>query len=225
MYYQTVKTPSKCSHNLWIIKVNKKPEITLPAVHCIYVIKFQLESLLLTYHIFSYFDSHSLFPVKIYTYKSNQSFSCKAPSLAFSFLPPVRFEIFTAGFFSRIFISPPVHWLRKYDCSSLQSSGNSSMWHQQSNNIHFLKTSKFFKKNHRYIFQLMNGGSVGTILQLLIFLFKAFATKETLLHISLKQDDCGMSLLHTFSLLLLMNPYNWWNFIFYQTKIRMKIRF
>ena len=54
------------------------------------------------------------------------------------------------------------------------------MSHQQSNNIHFLKTSKFFKKNHRYIFQLMNGGSVGTILQLLIFLFKAFATKETL---------------------------------------------
>ena len=102
MYYETVKTPSKCSHNLWIIKVNKKPEITLPAVHCIYVIKLQLESLLSTYHIFSYFDFHSLLPVK--KYKSNRSFLCKAPRLAFSFLPPARFEIFTAGFSSRVFI-------------------------------------------------------------------------------------------------------------------------
>ena len=47
MCYETVNTPSKCSHNLWIIKVNKKPDITLPAV----------------YHIFSYFDFYSLFPV------------------------------------------------------------------------------------------------------------------------------------------------------------------
>ena len=117
MYHETVKTPSKCSDNLWMIKVNKKPETTLPAVHCIYVIKFQLESLLLTYHIFSYFDFHSLFPVK--KYKSNRSFLCKAPRLAFSFLPPVRFEIFTAGFSSRIFIFPLVHWLRKSDYSSL----------------------------------------------------------------------------------------------------------
>ena len=117
MYYEKVKTPRKCSHNLWIIKVNKKSEITLPAAHCIYVIKFQLKSLLLTYHIFSYFDFHSLFPVK--KYKSNRSFLCKAPRLAFSFLPPVRFEIFTAGFSSRIFIFPLVHWLRKSDYSSL----------------------------------------------------------------------------------------------------------
>ena len=116
MHYETVKTPSKCSHNLWIIKVNKKPEITLPAVHCIHVIKFQLESLLSTHHIFSHFDFHSLFPVKK---KSNRSFSCKAPRLAFSFLPPVKFEIFTAGFSSRIFIFPVVYWLRKSDYSSL----------------------------------------------------------------------------------------------------------
>ena len=64
MYYETVKTPSKCSKNLWIIKVNKKPEITLSAAHYMYVIKFQLESLLSTYDIFNYFDFHSLFPVK-----------------------------------------------------------------------------------------------------------------------------------------------------------------
>ena len=89
--------------------MNEKPEVTLPAVHCIYVIKFQLESLLSTYHIFSYFDFHLLFPL----------FSCKAPRLAFSFLPPVRFEIFRAGFSSRIFIFPLVHWLRKSDYSSL----------------------------------------------------------------------------------------------------------
>ena len=81
----------------------------MPAVHCIYVIKFQLESLLSTYHIFSYFDFHLLFPL----------FSCEAPRLAFSFLPPVRFEIFRAGFSSRIFIFPLVHWLRKSDYSSL----------------------------------------------------------------------------------------------------------
>ena len=63
MYEEIVKTPTKCSHNLWVIKVNKKPETTLSAVHCLYVMKFQLESLLSTYHIFSYFDFHSLFPV------------------------------------------------------------------------------------------------------------------------------------------------------------------
>ena len=77
--------------------MNKKPEITLSAVHYIYVIKFQLESLLWAYHIFSYFDFHSLFTVK--KYKSNRSFSHKAPRLAFSFLLPVRFEIFTTHIF------------------------------------------------------------------------------------------------------------------------------
>ena len=97
--------------------MKKKPEITLSAVHYIYVINFQLESLLSTYHIFSYFDFHSLFPVK--KYKSNQSFSCKALRLAFSFLPAVSFEIFTAGFSSQILIFPPVHWLKKSDYSSL----------------------------------------------------------------------------------------------------------
>ena len=40
MYYETVEIPSKCSHNLWIIKVNKKPEITSSAVQYIYVMKF-----------------------------------------------------------------------------------------------------------------------------------------------------------------------------------------
>ena len=43
-----------------------------------------------------------MFPVK--NYKSNRSFSCKDPRLAFSFLPAERFEIFTASFTSRIFI-------------------------------------------------------------------------------------------------------------------------
>ena len=27
MYCETVKTPTKCSHNFWEIKVNKKPDI------------------------------------------------------------------------------------------------------------------------------------------------------------------------------------------------------
>ena len=98
--------------------MNKNSEITLSAVHYIYVIKFQLESLLSTYHTCSYFDFHSLFLVKIY--KSNRSFSCKAHRLAFSFLPPVRFEIFTTGFSSRIFIFLLVHWLKKSDYSSLR---------------------------------------------------------------------------------------------------------
>ena len=96
--------------------MNKKPVVHctffLPVVHCImdvYVIKFQLESLLSTCHIFSYFDFHSLFLVKKKKCKSNRSCSCKAPRLAFSFLPPVRFEIFTAGFSIRIFIFPLVH--------------------------------------------------------------------------------------------------------------------
>ena len=37
----------------------------------------------------------------------------------FSFLPPVRFEIFIAGFSSRISIFPLVHWLKNSDYSSL----------------------------------------------------------------------------------------------------------
>ena len=117
MYYETVKTPSKCSHNLWIIKVNNKTEITLPAVNCIYVIKLELESLFSRNPIFSYFDFHLLLPVR--KCKSNRSFSCKAPRLAFSFSWHVRFEIFTAGFSSRIFIFTLVHWLRKSDYSIL----------------------------------------------------------------------------------------------------------
>ena len=52
MYWEIVKTPTKCSHYLWVTKVNKNPEITsAPAMNCEYVIKFQLESLLSTYHI------------------------------------------------------------------------------------------------------------------------------------------------------------------------------
>ena len=38
-----------------------------------------------------------------------EAFHVKSPRLAFSFLPPVRFEMFTAGFSSRIFIFPLVH--------------------------------------------------------------------------------------------------------------------
>ena len=38
-----------------------------------------------------------------------EAFHVKSPRLAFSFLPPVRFEISTAGFSSRIFIFPLVH--------------------------------------------------------------------------------------------------------------------
>ena len=78
--------------------------------------KFQLKSLLSTYHIFSYFDFHSLLPVKK---NLTEVFHVKPLRLAFSFLPPVRFEIFTAGFSSRIFIFPLVHWLKKFDYSSL----------------------------------------------------------------------------------------------------------
>ena len=38
-----------------------------------------------------------------------EAFHVKSPRLSFSFLPPVRFEIFTAGFASRIFVFPLVH--------------------------------------------------------------------------------------------------------------------
>ena len=50
------------SNNLWVIKVNKKPKLLLPAVHCIYVIKSQLETLFSTYPILNYFAFHSMFP-------------------------------------------------------------------------------------------------------------------------------------------------------------------
>ena len=37
MYQETVKTPAKCSHNLRVVKVNKKPDIaSITAVHCVY---------------------------------------------------------------------------------------------------------------------------------------------------------------------------------------------
>ena len=51
-------------------------------------------------------------------------------------------------------------------------------------------------------------GSASTMLQLLFHLFKAYATKQTFLHILERQEDCGMSLLYTYSLLLLMYLYN-----------------
>ena len=38
MYQETAKTPTKYSHNLWVIKGNKKPDISLSAICCIYVI-------------------------------------------------------------------------------------------------------------------------------------------------------------------------------------------
>ena len=154
MYYETVKIPSKCSHDLWIIKVNKQPEITLPAVHYMYVIKFELESPLSAYHIFSYSDFHSLFPVK--KYKSNRCFSCKAPRLAFSFLPPVIFQIFTAGFSSRIFIFPLVHWLKKSDYSSLQHYWmDSDIWKSILPKFLF-KIIQLFSKQHA-------GSNIGVI--------------------------------------------------------------
>ena len=43
-------------------------------------------------------------------------FHVKSP--VFSFLPPANLEIFTAGFSTRTFIFPPVHWLKKSDYSS-----------------------------------------------------------------------------------------------------------
>ena len=46
-------------------------------------------------------------------------------------------------------------------------------------------------------------GSAGTMLQLLIFLSKAFAMKQTFSRISQRQDDCGMFLLYAYFLLLL----------------------
>ena len=110
----------------------------MSVVRYIYVIKFQLESLLSTYHIFGYFDFHSLFPAKKKKYGSNRSFSCKASRLAFSFLPSVRFEIFAAGFSRGIFIFPLVHWLKKSDYSSLVDI------------VKFLKTA-FFIANLRWL--------------------------------------------------------------------------
>ena len=48
----------------------------------------------------------------------SRSFSCKAPRLTFSFLPPVNFEIFTAGSFGWISTYPSLHWLKKSHYSS-----------------------------------------------------------------------------------------------------------
>ena len=41
-------------------------------------------------------------------------------------------------------------------------------------------------------------GSAGTMLQLFIFLFSAFATKQTFSHIAQRQDDFGMSVVCIF---------------------------
>ena len=52
--------------------------------------------------------------------KSNRNTNLtEAPRLAFSFLPPVRFEIFITGFSCWIFIFRLVQWLKESDYSSI----------------------------------------------------------------------------------------------------------
>ena len=99
--------------------MNKKPEIT--SVCCtLYICKnFQLyrKHFVDISHIQLFW-----FPLNIFCKQNinlTEGFHVKSPRLAFSFLPPVNFEIFTAGFSSRIFIFRPVHRLQKSDYSRL----------------------------------------------------------------------------------------------------------
>ena len=99
-------------------QVNKKPEIT--SVCCTLHIcnKISIRKPLVDISHIQLFWFPFIVSCKQNIYRS-QSFSCKASRLAFSFLPSISFEIFTAGFSSRIFIFPPVHWLKKSDYSSI----------------------------------------------------------------------------------------------------------
>ena len=129
---ETVKTPAKCSHILWVIKVNKKLVMTsvccslytliqciiLLTTHCI-INKILIRKPLLDISHIQLFWFPFDASCKKKKHKSKRSFSCKVPRPAFSFLAPVSLEIFTAGFSSRIFVFPPVHWLTKSDYSSL----------------------------------------------------------------------------------------------------------
>ena len=103
---------------MWEKTVNKKPEIT--SVCCTLYIcnKISIRKPLVDIsHIKLFWFSIQCFLQA--KYKSNWSFSCKPPHLAFSFLPPVIFEIFTAAFPSRIFVFLPFHWPTKSDYSSV----------------------------------------------------------------------------------------------------------
>ena len=71
-----------CSSNLWVIKVNKKREITSVRSALYYVIKFQLEKFLSTCHKFNYFAIPSMFPIN--KIQLNKVFHVKSPS-RFSF--------------------------------------------------------------------------------------------------------------------------------------------
>ena len=116
MYQETVKTPTKCSHNLWVIKVNKKPEITSVCGILYICNKISITKQLVDMSHVQLFWFPFNVPCK-QNINLTEVFHIKSPRAAF--LPTVSFEIFTAVFSSWIFIFPPVHWLKKSDHSSL----------------------------------------------------------------------------------------------------------
>ena len=103
---------------MWVIKENKKPGIT--SVNCTLYICNKV-SIRMPLVVISHFQLF-WFPFNV-SCKQNinltKVFHVKPSFLAFSFSPPVSFEIFTAGFSSLTFIFPSIRWLKKSDYSSL----------------------------------------------------------------------------------------------------------
>ena len=111
----------KCSYNLSLIKVNRKPEITSvrSALYLCNKISIRkpiddISHIQLFCFIFkiSYKQNKNLNEVFHENLRSRFSIVATAS-------PPVSFEIIRAGFSSRIFIFPPVHRLKKSDYSCL----------------------------------------------------------------------------------------------------------
>ena len=66
--------------------------LLLSVLHCIYVIKFQLENLLSTYHIFNYFDFQSLFSYKP-DLNVTEVFHLKIPIQVLHFCQPLNYSL------------------------------------------------------------------------------------------------------------------------------------
>ena len=101
----------ECSHNLWVIQEITSVCCTLYICNKISIRK----PLVYISHIQLFWFPFNLFS-KL-NINLTEVFHIKSPRPAFSFLPPVSFQIFTAGFSSRIFIFPLVHWPKKSDYS------------------------------------------------------------------------------------------------------------
>ena len=97
MCWETVNVPTKCSSNLWVIKVNNNLEITSVCSMLYLCNKTWIRKPVIHKLIFSLFCSHAMSSNKE-TLNIAEFFHFKTSRLGFTFLPPVNFEIIKCRF-------------------------------------------------------------------------------------------------------------------------------